>query len=176
MSKERSSSVETPPAPSGLPTSAGAIILDEGGDLLILKPTYKKGWTIPGGIVETDGESPWDACRREVEEETGLIVRTGRLVVVDTRPGQIAKRGDSAPPQAPAPPVGLRLLFHCGVIPRIQTRHVRIPPHEIAAFRFVPPPHALALLRPAVSRRVRVGLEVAHCVYLEDGHRLDGVC
>ncbi len=53
-----------------IPVSAGAIILDQHGGLLILKPTYKSGWTIPGGIMEADGESPWDACRREVREET----------------------------------------------------------------------------------------------------------
>jgi hypothetical protein len=26
--------------------------------LLILKPTYKKGWTFPGGQVDPGGESP----------------------------------------------------------------------------------------------------------------------
>ncbi|GMA42329.1 hypothetical protein GCM10025883_43740 [Mobilicoccus caccae] len=41
-----------------LPASAGAIILDEDGRLLILKPTYKSGWTVPGGVMEADGETP----------------------------------------------------------------------------------------------------------------------
>ena len=35
-----------------IPASAGALIFDEAGRLLILKPTYKAGWTIPGGQVE----------------------------------------------------------------------------------------------------------------------------
>ena len=46
-----------------IPVSAGALIFDRSGRLLILKPTYKSGWTIPGGIMEADGETPWDACR-----------------------------------------------------------------------------------------------------------------
>jgi hypothetical protein len=52
-----------------IPASAGALIFDEDGRLLILKPSYKKGWTIPGGQIEAAGESPWAACRREAREE-----------------------------------------------------------------------------------------------------------
>ena len=55
-----------------VPVSAGALIFDHAGRLLILKPTYKSGWTIPGGIMEADGESPWQACQREIREECGL--------------------------------------------------------------------------------------------------------
>jgi hypothetical protein len=44
-----------------IPASSGALIRDRKGRLLILKPTYKSGWTIPGGIVEADGETPWEA-------------------------------------------------------------------------------------------------------------------
>ena len=61
-----------------IPASAGALIFDRSGRLLILKPTYKTGWTIPGGVMEADGETPWEACRREVREECGLEVRGGR--------------------------------------------------------------------------------------------------
>ncbi|HEX7996182.1 MAG TPA: NUDIX hydrolase, partial [Streptosporangiaceae bacterium] len=68
-----------------IPVSAGALIFDRKGRLLILKPTYKSGWTIPGGVMEADGESPWQACKREVREECGLIVGTGRLACVDFR-------------------------------------------------------------------------------------------
>jgi 8-oxo-dGTP diphosphatase len=68
-----------------IPTSAGAMIFDRKGRLLILKPTYKSGWTIPGGVMEADGETPWEACRREVREECGLDVHSGRLACVDFR-------------------------------------------------------------------------------------------
>src|SRR5687768_11944137 len=60
-----------------IPASAGALVRGRKGRLLILKPTYKGGWTIPGGIVEI-GESPWEACRRETREESGLDVTTAR--------------------------------------------------------------------------------------------------
>jgi hypothetical protein len=41
-----------------IPASAGALIFDQTGRMLILKPTYKSGWTIPGGVMEADGETP----------------------------------------------------------------------------------------------------------------------
>ena len=40
-----------------IPASAGALIVDPAGRLLILKPTYKKGWTVPGGQIEADRKS-----------------------------------------------------------------------------------------------------------------------
>lgn len=146
-----------------VPVSAGAIILDGTGAVLILKPTYKKGWTIPGGIMEDNGESPWEACRREVLEETGIVVSAGRLVCVDTRPGKPGRK------------LGLRFLFHCGVLAPEVTRDIRLQRSEASEYRFAPPDQALALLRAPVARRVRVGLEVASCAYLEDGLPVPGL-
>src|ERR1700723_3528264 len=91
-----------------IPVSAGAMIFDPTGRLLILKPTYKSGWTIPGGIMEADGETPWQACRREVREECGIDVRSGRLACTDFRPGRPARPG------RPGRPGGIRYLFDCG--------------------------------------------------------------
>ena len=72
-----------------IPVSAGALIFDRGGRLLILKPTYKPGWTIPGGVMEADGETPWQACQREVREECGSFGRT-RLAAIAPQPEEIA--------------------------------------------------------------------------------------
>ncbi len=41
-----------------IPASAGALVFDGIGRLLVLKPTYKSGWTIPGGQMEDDGRDP----------------------------------------------------------------------------------------------------------------------
>src|SRR5580692_6491072 len=87
-----------------IPVSAGALIFDRAGQLLILKPTYKTGWTIPGGVMEADGETPWNACRREVLEECGIEVHGGRLACTDYRPGR------------PGHPGGIRFLFDCGPV------------------------------------------------------------
>src|SRR5260370_33639858 len=81
------------PVPA-IPASSGALIFDQKARLLILKPTYKTGWTIPGGVMEAGGESPCEACVREVREECGLTVRAGRLArVVFHRPRSARPRG-----------------------------------------------------------------------------------
>ena len=71
---------------ASLPTaylSAGLILTDRAGRLLIVKPNYRDdGWSIPGGIVE-EGEPPHVAASREVAEELGLHIPAGDLLVVD---------------------------------------------------------------------------------------------
>src|SRR5271165_5866820 len=79
-----------------VPVSAGALIFDRSGQLLILKPTYKSGWTIPGGVMEADGETPWQACQREVREECGLVVTRARLACVDFRRPRPGRSGGVA--------------------------------------------------------------------------------
>jgi len=140
-----------------IPASAGALIFDRAGRLLVLKPTYKSGWTVPGGQMEADGETPWEACRREVREESGLDVTDGRLVCVDflrPRPGR---------------PGGLRLLFDCGVVDDAALGAVVVQAEEISAHRVVALDEALSMLSGPLRRRVRASVGAQGCVYLEDG-------
>src|SRR4051794_34297997 len=66
----------TPPPMATPRVAAGALIRDVEGRILLVKPTYKDGWDIPGGYVEP-GESPADACNREIAEEIGLHRKAG---------------------------------------------------------------------------------------------------
>jgi 8-oxo-dGTP diphosphatase len=146
-----------------IPASAGALIGDGSGNVLILKPTYKSGWTIPGGQIEADGESPWDGCRREVSEETGLEVMAGRLVCVDflrPRPGK---------------PGGLRFVFDCGQLGEGATGTIRVDGEEISAYRWAAPVEAGELLSGPVGRRVTAVLESEGAVYLENGRPVASV-
>jgi 8-oxo-dGTP diphosphatase len=145
---------ETIPLP-GIPVSAGALIYDRAGRLLILKPTYKSGWTIPGGVMEADGESPWEACQREVREETGLGVSRGRLAAMDFRP---AKPGRLA---------GIRYLFDCGQMSDEALASMKLQPEEISDARLVSLPEAFTLLRGPIRRRVQAATQGV--LYLEDG-------
>jgi 8-oxo-dGTP diphosphatase len=53
--------------------TAGAVITDRQGRVLLLKHAFRKGsgWGIPGGFLEK-GEQPEEALRRELREEVSL--------------------------------------------------------------------------------------------------------
>ena len=166
---ERPAKVDERPATVGerlvpaIPASAGAMIFDRKSRLLILKPTYKSGWTIPGGEMEADGETPWDACRREVREECGLEVRTGRLACVDFRRPRTGRPG------------GIRFLFDCGVLDDAALAAIALQSEEISQHRLAPLPAALELLSGPVRRRVARASRSRVLVYLEDGRPVAGV-
>ncbi len=146
-----------------IPASASAMIFDRKGRLLILKPTYKSGWTIPGGVMEADGETPWEACRREVREECGLDVPSGRLACVDFRR------------RRPGRPGGIRFLFDCGAFDDASLRGVALQPEEISEHRIVRFAEALTLLRGPIRRRVDAARKAGTVIYLEDGQQVPGV-
>ncbi|MGH3123309.1 MAG: NUDIX domain-containing protein [Streptosporangiaceae bacterium] len=145
-----------------IPASAGAMIFDPAGRLLILKPVYKSGWTIPGGVMEA-GETPWAACQREVREECGLTVERGRLACVDIRPPRRGRPG------------GLRFLFDCGALPEETLAAMVLQPEEISKYRIEPLPAALDLLRKPIRRRVTAAIGPGGLCYLENGRPVPGV-
>jgi 8-oxo-dGTP diphosphatase len=146
-----------------IPASAGALIFDGAGRLLILKPTYKSGWTIPGGVMEADGETPWEACRREVREECGIEVHRGRLACMDFRRPRPGRAG------------GIRFLFDCGRVDDQALDAITVQPEEVSEYRLADLPDALDLLRKPIRRRVRAAARGKRLVYLEDGRPVPGM-
>ena len=160
MSTDDGSAANETPDEVGLPAipvSAGALIWDRAGRLLILKPTYKSGWTIPGGVMEADGETPWEACQREVAEECGLQAGHGRLACMDFRRPR------------PGNPGGIRYLFDCGAFSDADLAGIVVQPEEISEYRLAELSTTLTLLRKPIRRRVRAAARGRHPRYLEDG-------
>ena len=146
-----------------IPASAGALIFDRAGRLLVLKPNYKKGWTIPGGQIDPGGESPWEACRRETQEECGLEITAGRLVCVDfLRP-------------KPDRPGGVRFLFDCGAFADGPLAAIKLQEEEIEEHRFAELSEATTLLSGPLRRRVSAAMGTKRCVYLENGRPVPGL-
>lgn len=129
---------------------------DAAGRVLLVKPTYKDGWDIPGGYVEP-GESPKHAAAREVDEELGIKPQIGRLLVVDW---------------APHPDEGDKLLFiFDGGVLANELRDVVIEKREIARAEFVAIEHVAAHLSDRLLERITSSLLHAGDPYLEHGRR-----
>ncbi len=70
------------------PKVAVIAFVTDGDRLLMIKRKYEPGsgkWALPAGFVEND-EHPQTAAERETLEETGLIVRAERLILLLHRP------------------------------------------------------------------------------------------
>jgi 8-oxo-dGTP diphosphatase len=138
--------------------AAGVLFRDGSGRVLLVRPTYKDDWEVPGGAVEAD-ESPLAAARREVREELGCDFPVGRLLVVDW--------------VAAEPPwdAGLMFLFDGGVLLSASVDRITLPPDELSAFAFVAPADLSDRLRPRLARRVRAALDADLGGYLEGGYQ-----
>ncbi|MCA1712014.1 MAG: NUDIX hydrolase [Actinobacteria bacterium] len=123
---------------------AGALFRDADGRVLLVEPTYKDTWELPGGAVEAD-ESPRTACAREVEEELGLRIELGRLLCLEWQ-GPEPERTES-----------LMFVYDGGVLPA--DTELRLPPEELASYRFVHERDLDTLMVERLSRRTRAAVQ-----------------
>lgn len=138
---------------------AGALLTDERGRVLLVEPTYKDYWEIPGGAVET-GESPYAAVVRELAEELGLPVRPGRQLVTDW-----------VPPR-PGRTEGLMLLYDGGTLAPEQTAQIRLPADELRSWAWCTEQEAGERLSELLARRISAAVRARDegtAVYLENG-------
>jgi 8-oxo-dGTP diphosphatase len=141
--------------------AAGALFLDAEGRVLLVRPSYKNYWDIPGGYVEP-GESPRAACEREIEEELGLSIAVGPMLVVDWAPAD--GEGDK-----------LLFIFDAGSLTTKQEQAIRFVDGELTEWRYVTvedldhygPPRLITRLRTAIAAR-----HGGNAAYAEHGNSL----
>lgn len=138
--------------------SAGGLIRNGAGELLIVQPGYREGWLLPGGVVEAD-ESPQQALLREIAEELNLPARSPRLRCVDYL-GAGPRYGES-----------LHLLFECAAPTAAELREMRVDGVELLQWRWSSPAQAQDLLVPSIAARLRALERAASAapLYLENG-------
>lgn len=66
-------------------TAGAVVIIEHDGRVLALRQLHRKGWSLPGGLIER-GEQPADAVAREVFEETGIRIDPGQAMAIDFVP------------------------------------------------------------------------------------------
>ncbi|GGZ70331.1 NUDIX domain-containing protein [Streptomyces bluensis] len=123
--------------------SCTALITDAAGRILVVAPTYKDGFDMPGGMVHA-GETQIEGLQRELAEALALTgVPVGRLLVLD---------------QVPAARYGRAMVvtvFHVGPLTDQQAKSLRFVDGEIGAAEFLPIEEALARLPHRLARRIK---------------------
>lgn len=138
--------------------AAGALFFDDADRVLLVEPTYKDYLDIPGGYVE-QGESPLQACVREVHEELGITPSIGRLLIVDW---------------APSPTEGDKVLylFDGGELTTGDCEQIKLQADELRGYGFHNADQLPELTIPRLARRVAAAIRTRSnrsTVYLEHG-------
>ncbi|MFD3512574.1 NUDIX domain-containing protein [Streptomyces sp. NPDC058657] len=138
--------------------AAGALFFDAQDRVLLVEPTYKDYLDIPGGYVET-GESPLQACVREVHEELGITPGIGSLLAVDW---------------APSPSEGDKVLyiFDGGTLTPEVEAQIRLPAEELRTYGYHPLADVGARTIPRLARRIQAAAAArrdGRVSYLEHG-------
>jgi 8-oxo-dGTP pyrophosphatase MutT (NUDIX family) len=137
---------------------SGVLFRDAAGGVLLVRPSYKPGWDIPGGVVEP-GESPLVAATRETEEEIGLALPVGGLLVVEylrTEPW-----GDR-----------IQWVYDGGVLGADTLARVRVDGEELLEAAVHPVAAIPDLVPPQGAARLAVALEalrLGRALYAEHG-------
>jgi 8-oxo-dGTP pyrophosphatase MutT (NUDIX family) len=138
--------------------ASSLLCFDDAARILIVKPTYRTDWLLPGGMTEKD-EAPATTALREASEELGIAIKPLRLLCVMW---QIKTRlpGDS-----------LNFIFEGGRLDTTQIAQIQLPADELSEYRFVSFEVAALLLPSVLATGVKAALRALNLgqpIYVEE--------
>ena len=135
--------------------TAGVLIRDSVGRVLLVEPTYRDSWLTPGGTVESH-ESPAQGAAREVLEELGVSVNVGRALVMQWM-------------QPEDDPDGvLHFAYDGGVVDTPMIERFRLPSIELRSYRFFDASDVPTVASAETSARISAALDaLAHDTFIE---------
>jgi len=151
---------ENPQKPPPIRIGALALFQNPEGEVLIVKPTYREKWQLPGGGADAN-EHTAQACAREFFEELGISSEPTKLLVVDYRSASPESRKFS----------DYNFVFNGGVI---SNDSINLPPEELSAWAWIPLDELGKYTFPYQERRIRASVWVLNCPELAPLFLVDG--
>ncbi|WP_063794893.1 NUDIX domain-containing protein [Kitasatospora sp. MBT66] len=125
----------------------------EGGDVLLLRPSYRPDWFLPGGGAHP-GESIAGAAARELDEQLGLRRTVVHALTVDQSPAN----PDTWQPE------GLSVVCDGGLMTRAEADALSLPQWSRSAIdevAWVAPKRLAEHVAPYMEYRIRAALAAA---------------
>ncbi len=139
--------------------SAAVLLRDAEGRAMLVKPIYKSGWQIPGGVVDAN-EPPRRAAAREIREELGLTrLEIGRILAIQHSPWT-GDKGDA-----------LHWIFDGGVVTEQDLGTIVLQENEISEWKFVDANELGTYLKSKAQKRLEAAFHALasnETAYLEE--------
>ncbi len=138
--------------------ATNVLLFNPEGKFLIVKPTYRDHWLMPGGLIEAN-EPPTHGAIRELSEEIGLTIDKLDLVCVAYHRDDDGIKGDR-----------VVFVFDGGLLRESQISSISLGEDELSEFRFVTLAESLPLLGTMFEKRIPAALQARkqrRIIYLE---------
>ena len=122
------------------------LFFNKKGELLIVKPTYRDEWLVPGGATD-DNEPPLHCAIRETKEEIGLELTQLHLagIYYGHKKGAFA---DS-----------LKFIFYGGTLTEREVAQIQLQKEELSEYRFALLPEIRSMLSQSLQKSLPACLE-----------------